>query len=265
MDIILGAINNLNSCEMVARMVAFPEKARAGAPIFSCDNSSVSAMCTGRTECSSQTEVQFMYWTLCRVWFRTLTWSEPFVLMAVSHPLSGWLSLPSHEAKSTKERLRTGDMAGQTGPGKSKGRRTRNLFTQRESGKLATPQIWQIRLMSALLCAKISRELACRGNRAHTNMHTVQTCACNGWWQAGYQFLTSLSGAKSLIKILAHSRQITFIIWQDSVHWERNQHYFGIKKKTEWGNSSRLNAILFQLVFPAQWVIFTGIYWHKTE
>lgn len=32
MDIIFGAINNPNRCEMVARMVAFPEKARAGAP-----------------------------------------------------------------------------------------------------------------------------------------------------------------------------------------------------------------------------------------
>lgn len=139
------------------------------------------------------------------------------------------------------------------------------FYTESESGKLATPQLWQIRLMSALLRAKISRELACRGNRAHANMHAVQTCACNGWWQAGYQFLTSLSGAKSLIKILAHSRQITFIIWQDSVHRERKQHYFGIKKKIEWGNSSRLNAIPFQLVFPAQWVIFTGTYWHKAE
>lgn len=245
---------------MVARMVAFPEKARAGAPIFSRDNSSLSAMCTGRTECSLQSEVQFMYWTLCRVWFRTLAWSEPFVLMAVSHPLSGWLSLPSHEAKSTRERLRTGDMAGQTGPGKSK-RQTHEepFYTEGESGKLATPQLWQIRLMSALLRAKISRELACRGNGAHANMHAVQTCACNGWWQAGYQFLTSLSGAKSLIKILAHSRQITFIIWQDSMHWERNQHYFGIKKKTEWGNSSRLKRHSVSVSFSGP---VSNIYWN---
>lgn len=31
----------------------------------------MSAMCTGRIECSSESKVQFMYWTLCQVWFKT--------------------------------------------------------------------------------------------------------------------------------------------------------------------------------------------------
>lgn len=48
--------------------------------------------------------------------------------MAASHPPSGWLSPPSHEAKSTRERLRTGDTAGQTDTGKSIDRLAYSFF-----------------------------------------------------------------------------------------------------------------------------------------
>lgn len=34
--------------------------------------------------------------------------------------------------------------------------------------------------MSAALMFEISNELTCHGNMAHANMHTVETCACQG-------------------------------------------------------------------------------------
>lgn len=85
--------------------------------------------------------------------------------MAPSHQLSGWLSTPSHEAKSTRDRLRTSDSSGQTDPGKSRDRPVFFFFFQREeSGKLAKCQLRQITLMSAVLDTKISSELNNHGN-----------------------------------------------------------------------------------------------------
>lgn len=59
----------------------------------------------------------------------------------VSHSLTCSLSLPLHDSKSTREHLRTGDMAGQTGLGKSKERHTRNLLKREwQVGKVSVSE-----------------------------------------------------------------------------------------------------------------------------
>lgn len=89
------------------------------------------------------------------------------------------LSLPSHDSKSTREHLRTGDMAGQTGLGKSKDRYTRNLLKKKESGKLAKRQMLKRRPMSADPVSEISNDVTCRGDAEHEDMSDVETCACH--------------------------------------------------------------------------------------
>lgn len=159
-------------------------KQRTGALSSSCDNSSVSAVCTGRIECSLETKVQFMYWTPCRVLFKTFTLPVLFVLkcgnytrLAMSLSLTHWLSPLLHDSKSTRERLRTGDMAGQSGLGKSKERHRRSLLNKkRESSKLATCQTLKIRTVSAVHLSEISNELTCHDTMLHASMCDVETC-----------------------------------------------------------------------------------------
>lgn len=43
-------------------------------------------MCTGRIECSSETKVQFMYWTLCQVWFKTFYITCTFCVEGGNYP-----------------------------------------------------------------------------------------------------------------------------------------------------------------------------------
>lgn len=143
MDMILSTINNPSNSKMVTEI---PLKARTGVPIFNYDNSSVSAMCTGRIECSLETKVQFIYWTLCWVWLKTFICT--FVLRGettpgwpgVNHSLAHFLCL--YMTQSQQERhLRTGDMADQTGLGKSRERYTRNLLKREwQVGKVSNSE-----------------------------------------------------------------------------------------------------------------------------
>lgn len=142
----------------------------------------MSAMCTGRIECSSESKVQFMYWTLCQVWFKTFYITCTFCIEG-GGTTPGWpadshsLSLPSHESKSTREHLRTGDMAGPTGLGKSKRRYRGNLLKiEWQVGKVSnldkkagvsSCHVWNFKWIDAPW-----------KHTCTAKMYNVETCAC---------------------------------------------------------------------------------------
>lgn len=140
-------------------------------------------MCTGGSESSVyefDTLLGLRHFTLCPLFALRgkTTLGSPGVAHSSTHPL------PLHKSKSTREHLRTGDMAGL---GKSKERYTRNLLEREwQAGKVS---VLERRPVSALLVmSEISNESPCRGNTAYN----ARTCAYPRPRRAEHCFLTGV-------------------------------------------------------------------------
>lgn len=130
MDMILRPINNPSSSKMVAEI---PLKKQGQAPLSSTVTIRQCLPCVQE----GLSVLQRPKFSLCighfaRFDLRHFTLPVLFVLRGETTPglpaVPHSLSLPSHESKSTREHLRTGDMAGPTGLGKSKRRYRGNLL-----------------------------------------------------------------------------------------------------------------------------------------